>query len=96
MVNSNLQKNQEPALPHRLVLDERRHLEVTGVKEVLRFDETQVVLRTGKGLLVVQGEGLRLQTLIPEGGRVVVDGSVSALSYAQERSRGSLLRRLFG
>ena len=94
MVNSNLQKNQEPALPHRLVLDERRHFEVTGVREVLRFDETQVVLRTVKGLLILQGEGLKLQTLAPEGGRVVVDGSLQALSYARERAKGGLLQRL--
>ncbi len=96
MVGPNAQKMQAPVLPHRLVLDERRHFEVTGVQEILRFEETQVVLRTVKGLLVLQGEGLRLQTLTPEGGRVVVDGGVNALSYSRERTKGGLLKGLFG
>ena len=96
MVNSNTQKTQEALLPHRLILDERRHLEVTGVKEVLRFDETQVLLRTMKGLLGLQGEGLRLQTLNPEGGRVVVDGTVNTISYLGEGTKGGILKRLLG
>lgn len=86
---------QEPALPHRMTLDERQHLEVTGVREVVRFDETTVALRTVRGILLVRGEGLRLQTLSPENGRTVVDGTVNALAYEQERA-SSFLRRLLG
>lgn len=81
---------------HRLVLDEQRRLEVTGVREVLRFDEAQVVLQTVKGLLIAQGEGLRLKTLTPENGRVAVEGTVRALQYARGPVRGGFWKRLFG
>lgn len=83
-------------LPHRLTLNERRQLTMTGVSEVVSFEDTSVVLRTELGVLVIQGEGLQLKTLSLEGGQVVVEGSVSALHYEQSRPAGSWLRRLMG
>ena len=84
-----------PAVEERLTLDGRRMLRVTGVKEILRFDETAVVLRTGDQLLVVRGEGLALRQLAPEEGRVEVRGRVDGLSYEQGGVHKGL-RRLFG
>ena len=82
-------------LPHRLTLNERKRLSVTGVSEVVSFDDTAVVLRTELGTLVIQGQNLQLKTLSVEGGQVVVDGSVSALHYEEPRT-GGWLRRLMG
>ena len=83
-------------MPHRLTLNERRQLSMTGVSEVVSFDETAVVLRTELGLLVIQGKDLQLKTLSLEGGQVVVEGSVEGLHYEQTRPAGSWLRRLMG
>ena len=82
--------------PHRLTLDNRRQLTVTGVTEVLSFDDTAVIARTDLGTLVVQGKELQLKTLLPEGGQVAVDGNISALIYEEPRPAGSLWRRLLG
>ena len=86
-------KNQ---LPHRLVLNERTALTVTGVREVTGFDEETVVANTDFGTLVVQGSGLKLKTLSPEDGQVTVTGQVSALIYEDTRPSRSLFQRLFG
>ena len=83
-------------LPHRLTLNERRQLSVTGVSEVVSFDEECVVLRTEMGLLVIRGQQLQLKTLSLEGGQVAVEGSVGALHYEEARPSGSWLRRLMG
>ena len=50
-------------MPHRLTLNERRQLSMTGVSEVVSFDDTAVVLRTELGTLVIQGQQLQLKTL---------------------------------
>lgn len=84
----------EEQLPHRLVLNERQQLTMTGVAEVVSFDETAVVLRTSLGTLLVQGSGLQLKTLSLEGGQVAVDGTVSALVYEETRKEQSWLGRL--
>lgn len=87
---------QKPVLPHKLTLNERKQLTVTGVTEVISFDESQVVAHTGLGTLIVQGRDLQLKTLLPEGGEVVVTGQIAALAYEEPRPAGSLWRRLLG
>ena len=83
-------------MPHALALTERKKLTMTGVAEVVSFDETFVVLKTALGTLVVQGTGLQLKQLTPEGGNVTVEGEISALQYEQSRQRGGWAGRLFG
>ena len=81
-------------LPHELRLNERNHLTMTGVTEVVSFEENAVVLRTSLGMLIVQGTGLQLKTLSLDGGQVAVDGTVSALIYEEPRLGG--WKRIFG
>ncbi len=82
-------------MPHRLALSERKKLTVTGVAEVISFEDTSVVLQTGMGTLTVQGSELQLKTLSLEGGQVEVEGNIAALIYEEPR-QGGWLSRLFG
>ena len=82
--------------PHKLTLDERKHLTMTGVTEVVSFDDTSVILRTGLGTLQVQGDQLQLKTLTLDGGNVAVEGNIGSLVYEEPRQEGSWLSRLFG
>ena len=83
-------------MPHRLCLNERRQLTMTGVTEVVSFDDTAVVLQTSLGTLIVQGKGLSLRQLTAEGGQVAVEGNVSSLVYEEPRQAGGFFRRLLG
>lgn len=85
----------EQRLPHRLSLNERNELSMTGVTEVVSFDDTAVVLRTQLGTLMIHGQQLQLKTLSLEGGQVAVDGNISALIY-EEPKQGFSWRRLLG
>ena len=87
---------EQPILPHKLTLNERKQLTVTGVTEVVSFDETAVIAHTELGTLVVQGKDLQLKTLLPEGGQVAVEGNISALIYEDPRPAHSLWKRLMG
>ena len=78
----------EEMLPHKLQLSERKVLTMTGVTEVVSFDETAVVLQTSLGLLIVQGQQLSLKNLSLDGGQVAVAGSTSALAYEAPRQSG--------
>lgn len=83
-------------LPHRLTLNARQQLTMSGVSEVVSFDDTAVVLRTELGLLTVHGKDLQLKNLSLDGGQVAVDGTVSALIYEEPKASGGWLRRLLG
>ncbi len=84
-------------MPHSLVLDEREHLSVTGVRDVSSFDEASIVADTSRGLLVIHGAGLHIERLSLDMGELVIEGEVSSLEYEEERSAGGgFFRRLFG
>ena len=83
-------------MPHSLALKDRKKLSMTGVTEVVSFDDTSVVLHTGLGTLVIQGHGLQLKTLTLDGGQVAVEGDICALAYEEPRQSGGWLRRLMG
>ncbi|MBQ5711843.1 MAG: YabP/YqfC family sporulation protein, partial [Oscillospiraceae bacterium] len=55
----------EERMPHGVRLEDRRKLTMTGVAEILSFEEDAVVLKTGLGDLRVHGQGLKLKTLSP-------------------------------
>ena len=87
----------EERLPHKLTLDERKKLTLTGVTEVISFEDTLVALHTNLGTLMIHGENLQLKSLSLEGGQVAVEGTISAFLYEEPRSTGGgWLRRLFG
>jgi len=81
--------------PHKLTLNDRKSLILNGSAEVISFDENAVILKTGLGVLTVQGQQLHLKTLSPENGQVAVDGHISALIYEEPRPAGGLLQKLF-
>lgn len=85
----------EIRLPHKVTMEEREKLTLTGATEVLRFDEELAQLNTSRGVVIVQGSGLKLKTLSLEGGTVAISGHISAVIYEEPRkTRG--LGRLFG
>lgn len=84
--------------PHRVVLEERGSLSVTGVEEVERFDEEEIVMSTVRGTMVVRGTGLHIEKLSLDGGELKVEGNVDTLTYEDEGGgeRTGFLARLFG
>lgn len=87
-----------PVMGHHIILEEREQLIVSGVEEVERFDEEEIVMNTTAGTLVVGGAGLHIGKLNLDGGELHVDGSIHTLLYEDTapRGQGGLLRRLFG
>ena len=88
-------QDRREAGPHRLVLEGQK-LTVTGVSEILRFDETGVAVKVGGRVLTVRGEGLALKQLTPQDGRVEVRGAVGLMAYETALSPAGRLRRRFG
>lgn len=85
--------------PHRLELMNRDKGIVTGIQDVVAFDENQIVLDTDMGLLTVKGKGLHVSRLTLEKGEVDIEGTVDSLTYSSNdsfrRQGESLLARLF-
>lgn len=83
---------------HRLVMENREQIALTGVQKVQSFDPKEIVLVTELGILSIKGEQLGIKTLNLEEGMVDLEGHVGALIYHQNTSQGlrqSFLNRIF-
>ena len=87
--SANIQK------PHLLSLDNRKSLNISGVERVDSFDESEVVMVTAGGTLIIKGSGLHMGRLDLDSGEATVEGLVSELCYEEVAPSGSLWARLF-
>ena len=82
-----------------LILENRQKLSISGVIDVLSFDDQVVIVETELGLLTVKGENLRINKLSIDTSEVIVEGDISALSYSDSKSsennKSSFLGKIF-
>ncbi len=76
------------AMPHNLVLEDRRLLTVSGVSDVDSFDEETVIVFTDLGELTVKGTNLHINRLSVEVGELTVEGNIGALIYSDDAPKG--------
>ncbi len=80
--------------PHNCILEDRKTLSVSGVKNVGSFDEETITAVTECGEITVKGEGLHITKLSLEVGELCIEGKINSLQYADvfEKSGGFLSR----
>lgn len=88
-----LNEKRFPAGGHSLSLENRNAAAMTGVQEVLAFDENQVILMTEAGEIALTGENLHVTKLMLEEGQLTVEGRLDSIFYTQRRERRGLFRR---
>ncbi len=66
---------------HSLILDNRSTLTLTGISDVLGFDEQTVNLVTDCGTLIVKGSSLHINKLNLDSKDVCIDGTINSLQY---------------
>ena len=62
-------------MPHSVTIDDRERMTVTGVTEVLSFDEQLVVLETANEQLTVQGSDMHIEKLNLDNGCLLYTSS---------------------
>ena len=67
-----------------ITLWDRRIFTADGVIDVLSFDEGLVSLSTSLGLLLVEGEEMRVKKMDMESGVVSLEGKISGMYYTDE------------
>ncbi len=81
---------------HDVLLRGRKHIEVTGVSSVERFDVTEFSLITSGGPLSIKGTNLHMKHLDLESGIVMIDGTVISMDYLSEQQKNKkFVRRIF-
>ena len=82
-----------------LILENRGKLSISGVNDVLSFDDQVVIVETEFGLLTVKGENIRVNKLSLDTSEVVLEGTISYLAYSdkdlEKNKNSSLLSKIF-
>lgn len=64
-----------------LNLSNREILNLTGIEDVISFDEMSVYLVTGNGNLLIEGTGLHITTLDVSAGNMTIEGFIRSMTY---------------
>ncbi len=81
-----------------IVLENREKLNISGVKDVLSFDDQIIIVQTTLGLLTIKGENLRVNKLNIDTSDFSIDGNISSLAYSNSenfKEHTSVLGKIF-
>jgi len=98
-MNIEERKSLSSTVIQNLILENREKLSISGVLDVLSFDDQVVIIETELGLLNVKGNNIRINKLSIDTSEVVVEGEIYSMVYSEKSSNSktptSLLGKLF-
>ena len=86
------------AVVQNLILENRGKLSISGVLDVLSFDDQIVILETELGLLTVKGENIKINKLSIDTSEVVIEGEIFNIGYSEKNINekdSSFIRKIF-
>ena len=94
---NNYEKNLNESVIQNIVLENRKKLSLSGIRDVLSFDDQIIILDTELGVLTIKGRDLRINKLSIDTKEVKILGEVNSIIYSdkQEKTNESILGRLF-
>jgi sporulation protein YabP len=81
-----------------LFLENRKKLTLSGVIEVISFDELKIDLTTSLGNLTIKGEDLKMNKLDVQNGDVIIAGNIGSVVYngkVSKKSNETIISKLF-
>ena len=81
-----------------LSLEDRKKRTLSGVLEVVNFDDEKISLNTILGNLAIKGEGLKMNKLDVQNGDVIIMGYISSMIYSGKdgkKSKESIIKKIF-
>ncbi len=93
-----LQEQSRPVNAHKLIMQNRQKVDLTGITEVISFDNKVIELETLEGAVRFAGEGLHVKRLTLEKGEVELEGHIQEIVYHESqkaKTAGGMLSRLF-
>lgn len=84
------------AVVQNVIIENRKKLNISGVKDVSSFDDETIMLDTALGKMAIKGEGLHIESFNNVTGDMCATGKVYAVVYMSDtKTSGGFLSRLF-
>lgn len=88
----------EDEIKSNLLLDSRKKLQLTGVLEVVSFDDERIILNTKIGTLDIKGDSLKVNKLDVQNGEVIIHGRINSMNYNDKnvsKNKENIIKKLF-
>jgi len=83
-------------LPHSVIIEGRERINLSGVTDVVSFDENIIETVTTRGYLSIQGNDLHIDSMSVNTGDLIVTGELTSLVYStDDRGREGFFSRIF-
>lgn len=80
---------------HNIIIEDRKKLTLSGVKDVISFDDETLLLETVLGRLTVKGAGLHIVNFDTASGDLFAEGKIYATVYTSDEKNGGFFSRVF-
>ncbi|WP_035380649.1 sporulation protein YabP [Fervidicella metallireducens] len=90
-------KNLKQQYNHVIHIDSRQRIDITGVSEVITFNEDSVLLVTNMGTLNIKGKNMKVNKLNVDNGDMSIEGEFISLTYINKdvKNKESIMKKLF-
>lgn len=79
-----------------VIIENRKKLDISGVKDVLEFDDETILLVSQLGKITIKGETIHITAFNNETGDLTATGKIHAVVYmTDEKNSGGFISRIF-
>ena len=76
-------------------LENRKTLTITGVSNIISFDEGSAILDSQYAVISVEGENLQIMKMDMDSGEVIITGRINVLAYSDKKQGAKRLGSIF-
>ena len=90
-----MSENSQDRGKNNIIIENREKANISGVCEVLNFDEREVCMNTTQGRLSIVGDALHVEKLNLDIGEISICGRIDGLEYTGFKKEGSFWSKIF-
>ena len=87
--------NKEENTGHLLSLRNRNELKMTGITEVIAYNDDKISLTSKQGKLTINGKKLNIKKLNLEETDIIISGHITEIKYQDKKNKNSLVKKIF-
>ena len=82
-------------LPHNIILESRTNLVLSGVCDVRSYNDSEILLVTSMGGLIISGTSLKIIKVNTDSGDAQVTGKIRTMQYTDVQGEKGFFKKLF-
>lgn len=78
-----------------LIMENRQKLNISGIEDVINFDDQTVCVNTNLGMITIKGYNLKMNKLNLDNTELMIDGEIVSIVYSENYSKSGFFHKIF-